>query len=215
MLKEEFKTHFRNVTRIMDCIGCDKCRLWGKVQTTGVATAMKVLFEMDENALKYVSNLFYHQVIHTVCRPYSNVLQRSELVALINTLYRFSESLDMVNRFRQQWAEISATETQALIKEASKAADAPVSSAGSQIHLFIVSQQSGFSPPAGSDQLGKDKNFIQATFDKAVHVCRKSTLDCLTILLRIWGRGRAAFSSVFTPSGKEFGPIGNYEHEDL
>jgi len=53
-LKEEFKTHFRNVTRIMDCVGCDKCRLWGKVQTTGVATALKVLFEMDEKALKYV-----------------------------------------------------------------------------------------------------------------------------------------------------------------
>lgn len=42
----------------MDCIGCDKCRLWGKVQTTGVATALKVLFEMDENALQYVSLFF-------------------------------------------------------------------------------------------------------------------------------------------------------------
>lgn len=52
ILKEEFKTHFRNVTRIMDCVGCDKCRLWGKVQTTGVATAMKILFEMDEIALE-------------------------------------------------------------------------------------------------------------------------------------------------------------------
>ena len=54
VLKEEFKQHFRNVTRIMDCVGCDKCRLWGKVQTTGLATALKVLFEMDEKALEYV-----------------------------------------------------------------------------------------------------------------------------------------------------------------
>jgi len=38
----------------MDCVGCDKCRLWGKVQTTGLATALKVLFEMDEKALEYV-----------------------------------------------------------------------------------------------------------------------------------------------------------------
>ena len=53
VLKEEFKTHFRNVTRIMDCVGCDKCRLWGKVQTTGIATALKILFELDEKALKY------------------------------------------------------------------------------------------------------------------------------------------------------------------
>jgi len=53
ILREEFKTHFRNVSRIMDCVGCDKCRLWGKVQTTGVATALKVLFELDEHSLEY------------------------------------------------------------------------------------------------------------------------------------------------------------------
>ena len=54
-LKEQFKTHFRNVSQIMDCIGCDQCRLWGKVQVTGLATALKILFEMDEKALEYVS----------------------------------------------------------------------------------------------------------------------------------------------------------------
>jgi hypothetical protein len=43
----------------MDCIGCDKCRLWGKVQTTGLATALKVLFELDENALECVLSLAY------------------------------------------------------------------------------------------------------------------------------------------------------------
>lgn len=52
ILKEEFKQHFRNVSRIMDCVGCDKCRLWGKVQTSGVGTALKILFELDEQALK-------------------------------------------------------------------------------------------------------------------------------------------------------------------
>jgi hypothetical protein len=54
ILKEEFKEHFRNVSRIMDCVGCDKCRLWGKVQTTGLGTALKILFELDEKALEYV-----------------------------------------------------------------------------------------------------------------------------------------------------------------
>jgi ERO1-like protein beta len=54
VLKEEFKAHFRNVTRIMDCVGCDKCRLWGKVQTSGIATALKILFELDEKALECV-----------------------------------------------------------------------------------------------------------------------------------------------------------------
>jgi ERO1-like protein beta len=52
VLREEFKAHFRNVSRIMDCVGCDKCRLWGKVQITGLATAMKVLFEMDDKTLE-------------------------------------------------------------------------------------------------------------------------------------------------------------------
>lgn len=28
----------------MDCVGCDKCRLWGKLQTHGMGTALKILF---------------------------------------------------------------------------------------------------------------------------------------------------------------------------
>jgi hypothetical protein len=43
-LQEEFKTRFRNVSRIMDCVGCDKCRLWGKLQVNGLGTALKILF---------------------------------------------------------------------------------------------------------------------------------------------------------------------------
>lgn len=52
LLKEQFKTHFRNVSRIMDCVGCDKCRLWGKLQVSGLGTALKILFELDEEALE-------------------------------------------------------------------------------------------------------------------------------------------------------------------
>lgn len=52
ILKEQFKTHFRNVSRIMDCVGCDKCRLWGKLQVSGLGTAMKILFELDDAALE-------------------------------------------------------------------------------------------------------------------------------------------------------------------
>lgn len=40
-LKDEFKQHFRNISRIMDCVGCDKCKLWGKLQ---VCTLIKHLF---------------------------------------------------------------------------------------------------------------------------------------------------------------------------
>ncbi|EIM81228.1 endoplasmic oxidoreductin-1 [Stereum hirsutum FP-91666 SS1] len=108
VLKEEFKAHFRNVTRIMDCVGCDKCRLWGKVQTTGVATALKILFELDEKALDPHTN--------------ANLLQRTEVVALINTLHRFSESLAAVEEFRKLWREASAADSEKLIKDAEDAA---------------------------------------------------------------------------------------------
>ena len=42
--KEQFQVKFRNITKIMDCVGCDKCRLWGKVQTLALGTALKILF---------------------------------------------------------------------------------------------------------------------------------------------------------------------------
>ncbi|KAF6761277.1 hypothetical protein DFP72DRAFT_842863 [Ephemerocybe angulata] len=100
VLREEFKTHFRNVTRIMDCVGCDKCRLWGKIQTTGVATALKVLFELDDKALS----------------PQSHLLQRSEIVAMMNTLYRFSESLKAVDDFRKMWKELDSSESSKMWK---------------------------------------------------------------------------------------------------
>lgn len=51
-LKLEFRDHFRNITTIMDCVGCEKCRLWGKVQTSGLGTALKVLFSYNDEHLK-------------------------------------------------------------------------------------------------------------------------------------------------------------------
>ena len=81
-LKEDFKNRFRNISRIMDCVGCDRCRLWGKVQTHGYGTALKVLFEYDE---KNPEN-----------DPY---LKRTELVALVNTLDKVSHSLQAIRKF--------------------------------------------------------------------------------------------------------------------
>ncbi|KAJ3568857.1 hypothetical protein NP233_g5439 [Leucocoprinus birnbaumii] len=106
VLKEEFKTHFRNVTRIMDCVGCDKCRLWGKVQTTGLATALKILFELEEKALNPKTN--------------PDLLHRSEVVALFNTLFRFSESLKAVDDFRQEWRQLDKAESERIITETEK-----------------------------------------------------------------------------------------------
>jgi ERO1-like protein alpha len=41
----------------MDCVGCEKCRLWGKLQVLGLGTALKILFSDDgpENMVQTVS----------------------------------------------------------------------------------------------------------------------------------------------------------------
>ncbi|EHY61153.1 Endoplasmic reticulum oxidoreductin-1 [Exophiala dermatitidis] len=82
-LKEDFRNRFRNVSRLMDCVGCDKCRLWGKVQTAGYGAALKILFEFDETK-----------------NGENPPLRRTELVALVNTLARVSHSLDAIQKFR-------------------------------------------------------------------------------------------------------------------
>lgn len=49
-LREEFRQKFRNISRVMDCVGCEKCRLWGKLQFLGVANALKVLLADDRDS---------------------------------------------------------------------------------------------------------------------------------------------------------------------
>ena len=82
-LKEDFRNRFRNVSRLMDCVGCDKCRLWGKVQTAGYGAALKILFEYDET--KNGDN---------------PALRRTELVALMNTFARLTASIGAIKDFR-------------------------------------------------------------------------------------------------------------------
>jgi hypothetical protein len=65
----------------MDCVGCEKCRLWGKLQILGLGTALKILFSVegqDSSAHKLD-------------------LQRNEVIALVNLLSRLSESLELVH----------------------------------------------------------------------------------------------------------------------
>ncbi|KAI1844555.1 hypothetical protein JX266_009228 [Neoarthrinium moseri] len=81
-LKQEFKDNFRNISRIMDCTSCDKCRLWGKLQVAGYGAALKVLFEFDNGSGEIP------------------LLKRTELVALFNLYARLSNSVDAVTQFR-------------------------------------------------------------------------------------------------------------------
>lgn len=48
-LRDEIRNNFYNISRIIDCVGCEKCRLHGKVQIHGLGTAMKLLFGEAEH----------------------------------------------------------------------------------------------------------------------------------------------------------------------
>jgi ERO1-like protein beta len=52
-----------------------------------------------------------------VASPYKNrnLLQRSEVVALFNTLHRFSESLHVTDVFRDMWKESNADATSSIL----------------------------------------------------------------------------------------------------
>ncbi|XP_005291245.1 ERO1-like protein beta [Malaclemys terrapin pileata] len=88
-LKEEFRLHFKNISRIMDCVGCDKCRLWGKLQTQGLGTALKILFSEKE-----IQNL----PENSPSKGFQ--LTRQEIVALINAFGRLSTSIKELQNFK-------------------------------------------------------------------------------------------------------------------
>ncbi|CAI5458097.1 unnamed protein product [Closterium sp. Yama58-4] len=82
-LKQTLQGHFRNISLIMDCVGCERCRLWGKLEMLGLATALKILFSVDGNGNGNGGN-----------GEEKLSLQRNEVVALFNTLWRFSHALN-------------------------------------------------------------------------------------------------------------------------
>jgi len=72
-LQQNFKGVFHNISSILDCVQCQQCKLHGKMAMLGYGTALKILF-MREDMIR-------------------SSLSRNEVVALINTLAKFSESL--------------------------------------------------------------------------------------------------------------------------
>jgi len=93
-LKAEFRHHFRNVTQIMDCVGCEKCKLWGKLQIQGLGTALKILFsgsfdQADPTAFDLASMRRTHFQ-----------LSRNEIVSLFNAFGRLTHSIYSLEEFR-------------------------------------------------------------------------------------------------------------------
>lgn len=68
----------------MDCVSCERCRLWGKIQTVGIGTALKIM------AISFDPR-----------RWDSFRLRRSELIALFNAFGRFSDSIESIGQFER------------------------------------------------------------------------------------------------------------------
>ncbi|CAM9859083.1 unnamed protein product [Pylaiella littoralis] len=93
-LKQDFIHTFHNISRIMDCVGCEKCKLWGKLETLGLGTALKInLFTSGEEGKKDLASL-----------------SRNELIALVNTAAQLAKSVGSVPDWR--WLEVKQKGTQ-------------------------------------------------------------------------------------------------------
>ena len=72
----EYRSRLQNISKLMDCVGCGRCRLWGKLQVYGLATALRILYAPDRQL-----------VLHS--------LQRPDVVALFNLLGRLAHSVEV------------------------------------------------------------------------------------------------------------------------
>lgn len=79
-VSHELAIHFRNITTsIIDCVACDKCKLWGKVQLRGLGAAFKILSFKELRELS---------------------LNHQEIISLINAIARLSHSIRELERFK-------------------------------------------------------------------------------------------------------------------
>ena len=70
-VKTTFKGVFKNVTKIVDCVACQQCRMHAKVSLLGVGAGLKMLF-LPEGMV-------------------GDSISRNEVVAFINTVGKISE----------------------------------------------------------------------------------------------------------------------------
>lgn len=88
------------MAKLMDCVSCERCRLWGKVQIYGVGTALKVLTADNLKYLKELKSAFLFVFRDTK-------FTRGEIVTLFNAFGRLSESVLSTQNFRQFYPDQS------------------------------------------------------------------------------------------------------------
>ena len=86
-LQKNFKGVFHNISSILDCVQCQQCKLHGKMSMLGYGTALKILFLPSDQLNE-------------------SVLERNEVVALINTIAKMSEAIKEVRELTHlYWTE--------------------------------------------------------------------------------------------------------------
>lgn len=93
LLKKELKKRFYKISQLVNCVGCDRCRLWAKIQITGYGTALKLVFEENPTE-KFASK----RKTFTTARDTG--LTKSEVASLVNTFNKISHSIQAVDYFR-------------------------------------------------------------------------------------------------------------------
>lgn len=84
-LKRQFKSVFRNITELVDCVQCQRCRLHAKLFSLGLGTALKILLSPEDLI--------------------STTTSRDDVVALVNILWKMSDSLEDVRLMTKQYYE--------------------------------------------------------------------------------------------------------------
>jgi len=64
----------------MQCISCEKCKMFGTLQILGMGTALRILLDPDVDL----------------------IIERNEIIALINTIRQFSNSIKIIEEFQNQ-----------------------------------------------------------------------------------------------------------------
>lgn len=83
ILRDQMRSHFRNISAIMDCVSCEKCKMWAKLEMLGLATALKIVLADAKELPDILNNL-----------------QRNEIIALFNSFKQHAQSISDLQVFK-------------------------------------------------------------------------------------------------------------------
>lgn len=98
---KQYQRYIHNISRILNCVECEKCRLFGKMQTYGLGTALKIIL------------------------GYNVEYKRNEIVALFNTFNKISISVNTYYHYQTRFAGSSKSEGRRIPRNPNDLKDCP------------------------------------------------------------------------------------------